>query len=126
MRVLGADDDASVGPRPPRGGERDERGGRRGVLDVPVPAFGEPEQARQPRERDLLELLERRRRPPEDADVVERGDQQLGEDPRLRRTHREVGEEARALPVRDPRHEDLVEIAEHGRERLGPLGRRGG
>ena len=31
---------------------------------------------------------------------------------------REVGEVARALPVRDPRHEHLVEVAEHGRERL--------
>ena len=50
--------------------------------------------------------------------------EQLGEDARLRAGVREVGEEARALPVREPRQEDVVEVAEDVRERLRLLGRR--
>ena len=53
------------------------------------------------------------------------GAEQLGEDAGLRAGVREVREEARALPVRDPRQEHLVEVAEHVRERLGALRRRG-
>ena len=37
---------------------------------------------------------------------------------------REVGEEARVLPVRDARQQHLVEVAQDGGERLGLLGRR--
>ena len=50
----------------------------------------------------LLELLQRRRRAPQDADLVEPCDEELREDPGLRAGRREVGEEARALPVREP------------------------
>ena len=49
----------------------------------PWSAVGQAEQLPQPVERHLLELLQRRRGAPEDADLVERGDQQLGEDARL-------------------------------------------
>ena len=45
---------------------------------------------------------------------------------RLRAGRREVGEEARVLPVRDRRHEHVVEVAQHVRERLALLRRRGG
>ena len=69
---------------------------------------------------------ERRRGAPEDPDLVEPGAEQLGEDARLRAGVREVGEEARALPVREPRQEDVVEVAEDVRERLRLLGRRRG
>ena len=89
-----------------------------------VEAVGQAEQLPQPVERHLLELLERRRGAPEDAGLVQAGDEQLGEDPRLRRGVREVREEARALPVRERRHEDVVEVAQDGGERLGLLGRR--
>ena len=56
-----------------------------------------------PRERQLLELGHGRRRAPEHAVGVERRRQQLGEDARLRAGDREVGEEARVVPVRDAR-----------------------
>ena len=88
------------------------------VLDVAVERLGQAEQLPQPVERHLLELLQRRRGAPEDADLVEPGDQQLGQDPGLGAGRREVGEVARALPVRDPRHQDLVQVAQHGGERL--------
>ena len=84
------------------------------------------EELREPVERHLLQLLESRRRAPEDPDLVQPGDQQLGEDPRLGGGADEVGEEARALPVGQAGQEDVVEIAEDVRERLRLLGRRGG
>ena len=83
-----------------------------------VQRLGQAEQLPQPVERHLLELLQRRRGAPEDPDLVEPGDQELGEDPGLGRGRREVGEVARALPVGDARHQDLVEVAQHGGERL--------
>ena len=103
VRVLGGDDDARAGLRLPRRGERDHRARRGGVLDVAVQAVRQPEQLREPVERQLLELLQRRRGAPEDPDLVQPGAEQLGEDARLRAGGREVGEEARALPVRDRR-----------------------
>ena len=47
------------------------------------------------------------------------------EDRRLRRGDREVGEEARALPVRECRQEEVVEVAQDVGKGLGLLGRRG-
>ncbi len=125
VRVLGADDDAGVRPRLPRRGERGDRRGGRGVLDVPVPVRGQAEQLREPAQRHLLELLQRRRRAPEEADLVQRRRQQLREDARRRRAVREVREEARALPVRDRGHEHVVEVAQDIREGLALLGRGG-
>ena len=52
-------------------------------------------------------------------------DEQLREDPRLRARDREVGEEARVVPVRRARDDHLVEVAQDRVERLGLLGRRG-
>ena len=71
-----------------------------------------------------LELGRRRRGAPEDRDLVQRRRDQLGEDPRLRGGDGEVGEEARVLPVRERRDDQLVEVAEDVRERLAGLGRR--
>ena len=122
--MLGADDDAGAGLRCARRSERHHRAGRGRVLDVAVQAVRQPEQLREPVERQLLELLERRRGAPEDADLVQARAEQLGEDAGLRAGVREVGEEARALPVGERGQEDLVEVAEHVRERLGGLGRR--
>ena len=125
VRVLGADDDPPAGRRLARGDERGQRPDRGGVLDVPVELRRQAEQLPQPVQRHLLELLQHRRGAPEDADLVEGGDQQLGEDARLGARGREVGEVARALPVGDARHEHVVEVAEHGGERLRPVGRCG-
>ena len=49
---------------------------------------------------------------------------QLGQDGRLRRARREVGEEARVVPVRDGRQDHLVEVAQDVRELLGLVRRR--
>ena len=122
--MLGADDDTGVRPRPARRCESGHRPGRRSVLEMSVQAGRQPEQLREPVERHLLELLQRRRGAPEDSDLVQPGDQQLGEDPRLGAGGCEVGEEAGALPVRDRRQEHVVEVAQDRRERLSALGRR--
>ena len=127
VRVLGADE------------RRDGRAGSEratiAAASTPVEAVssmwprnssGSPTSCRSQSTRQLLELLERGRRAPEDPDLVEPGDEELREHAGLRARRREVGEEARALPVREPRQEDVVEIVEHGRERLGLVGRRGG
>ena len=109
-----------------RGGERDERARRRRVLDVAVQPVRKAEELREPVERHLLELLERGRRAPEDPDLVQTGGEQLGEDRRLGARRREVREEARALPVREPGQEHRVEIVEDRAERLRLVRRRRG
>ncbi len=86
-----------------------------------MPAGREPEQLCEPREGDLLELLQRRGRPPENPHVVEAGDEQLGEDRGLGGARGEVREEARALPVREAGQQHVVEVAEDVRERLALL-----
>ena len=91
----------------------------------PCQPSGRPEQLRRPVADQAFELGRGRRRAPQERDRVERGGQQLGEDPRARRRVGEVGEEARVLPVRHARHEHLVEVAQDGGERLALLGRRG-
>ena len=101
--MLGADDDAPARRRRPGGRERGDEARRGRVLDVPVEALREAEQVGEPGERHLLELLQGGRRAPEDPDLVERGDQELREDPRLGAGRREVREVARALPVREAR-----------------------
>ena len=126
VRVLGADDGPRVGSRGAGRRERDERARRGGVLDVAVQPGRKPEELREPVERHLLELLQRGRRAPEDPDLVEARDQELGEDAGLGAGGREVREEARALPVRDPGHEHVVEVAENSGERLGLVRRRSG
>ena len=92
----------------------------------PCQASRQVEQLAHPRERQLLELRHRGRRPPEHAVGVHRRRQQLGEDARLRARDREVGEEARVIPVRDAGQQHAVEVGQHVRERLGLLGRRRG
>src|SRR5207244_10379279 len=106
--------------------ERGDRGRRGRVLDVAVPAARKAEELGQPVEGHRLELRRGGRGAPDEGDRVERGGEELGEDARLRGRGREVREEARVLPVRDPGQEELVEVVEHGRERLGMLRRRGG
>ena len=128
VRVLRADDHPAARRRGARGRERGDEAARRGVLEMAVEPRRQPEQVGEPGERHLLELLERRRGTPEDADLVQPRRQQLGEDSRVRARGGEVREVARALPVGEPRHEDLVEVTEHRGEGLarvrGALGQR--
>ena len=92
---------------------------------MPVEAPRKADQLPHPVEDELLELGGGGRRPPEHRVDVQRGDQELRQDPRLGARDREVGEEARVVPVRDAREEHLVEIAQDGGERLGLPGRCG-
>ncbi len=91
-----------------------------------VQTWRQAEKLREPVECHLLQLLQRRRGAPEDPDLVQPRDQELGQDPRLGGGADEVGEEARALPVGQAGQEDVVEVAEDARERLSLLGRRNG
>ena len=122
MRVLGAEHDAA-GVRLPGGRQCRERRGRRRVFDVPVPLAREPEQLREPVHRHDLELRRGRRGPPEDLRYVQRRGEELRQDPRLRARRREVGEEARMLPVGDARQQHLIEVSQHRRKRLACLRR---
>ena len=121
--MFGAHDDVAPGGFPRRRERRQRRGGG-GVLDVSVPAAGQAEQLCSPVERQGLELGRRRRCPPQERDRVERRRKQLGQDPGFTGAGREVGEEARALPVRDPGQKDLVEVTQDVGKRLAALGRR--
>ena len=123
VRVLGADDDIASGDVPRRN-ERGKCRRRRGVLDVSVPAVGQPEQPAHPVDGANLQLGRRRGCAPDQRDLVERRREQLREDPGLGCGDREVGEEARVLPVRQGGDDQLVEVAQHVRERLRLLRRR--
>ena len=116
----------AAGAQRPRGGERGERRGRCGVLDVAVQAGRQPEQLGEPVQHDLLELGRRRRGDPRHRVHVQRGDEELGEDPGLRARVREIGEEARVVPVREPGHDHLSRSAStsaNGSARSGGDGR---
>ena len=65
VRLLRAHDQRPAG-RIAGGRQRGERRGRGGVLDVPVPPVGQPEQLRHPVEHEALELRRRGRGPPQD------------------------------------------------------------
>ncbi len=90
----------------------------------PCQPSGRPEQLPYPVDRAQLELGRRRRGAPVERHLVQRRGQQLGEDPRLGRGDGEVREEARVLPVRERGDDQLVEVAQHVRERLALLRRR--
>ncbi len=124
VRLLGHEHHPARPQLPGRGKSGDRRRRRR-VLDVAVKTLGEAEQLAQPVECELLDLRRRRRRAPEHRVHVQCGDEELGEDSGLRAGDGEVAEEARVVPVRDPREDRLVEVAEDRLERLAMLGRRG-
>ena len=126
VRVLGADDDAARRSRRARGdrarpASRSRRCPRCGRASPPAArAAARPSRARAPRARSSA------------GDVRQRIADLCSAPPRATRRGSpaptpvvgEVGEEARVLPVRDPRQQHLVEVAQHGRERLALLGRR--
>ena len=125
VRVLGHDEHATVGEQLAGDDGSREHPCRRGVLDVSDELGRQAHELSKPVARQLFQLLQRGRRPPQDPDLIQAGDEELRENARLGSRHREVGEEARALPVRQARQHDSVEIVEQRLERLGLVGRRG-
>ncbi len=122
VRMIGGDDHGPprVVPRGDQGGERRRRGA---VLDVPMPVLRKTDQLRDPIGDEQLQLGGRRRRPPQEADGVQRRREQLGEDAGLSGRAREICEVARALPVR-PRRAAGPRRGRGGRSRtLAPLRR---
>src|SRR6266542_2160842 len=69
VRLLRAEHEAGLDL--PSRRQRAQRRLRRTLLQVSVPAGRQPEKLRQPAERHLLQLLQRRRSAPEDADLVQ-------------------------------------------------------
>ncbi len=101
--------------------ERHEAGGRGRVVDDSEPTGGQPEPFGQPGHYALLELRYGRRGPPQHAVRVERGGDGGSQDSGNRAGVREVGEEARVVPVADSGEDQLVEIREQFLERPSPL-----
>ena len=116
--------------RPPAGRQHgDERRLARRALDDATAglagvaeSLGQIEQLGHPVDDAQLQLGARRRRDPAHPVDAEPGRQQLAEDRGVGAVGREVGEEARVLPVHQAGHDDAVDVGEHGGERLG-LGR---
>ena len=84
---------------------------------------GQGEQVGQPVEHVRLEFGGGGGGGPQHALHPEAGGEQVTEDRRPAGVGREVGEERRVLPVRDAGQDQLVEVGEHGLERLALLGR---
>ena len=101
-----------------RGGERDERRRRRRVREQAVERVGQPERLAQPPDDDALELGPDRRRPPQHRVLAERGREELAEHPGAGRARREVGEEARVLPVGRVREHQAIDVREDRVHRL--------
>ena len=80
--------------------------------------LGQAERLGQPVDDDLLDLGDRRAGGPDHPLRADAAGEQVAEDRGRRRVGREVGEEARVLPVRQAGHDDLVEVGEQGVERL--------
>ncbi len=107
--------------RPPAGGEHGhQRGLARRALDdtaAGVARVAEPrreiEQLGHPVDDAQLQFGARRRGHPAQPVDAEPGRQQLAEDRGVGAVGREVGEEARVLPVDQPGHDDAVDVGEH-------------
>ena len=129
-RGMGLGRGVDAQPRHARGGRRARRsrrrrpatcraaarpssaGGRGGVGDQAVEPLGQPEALAQPVDDDLLELRRDRRRPPEHGVGAERCGQELAEHARPGCGRREVGHEARMLPVRHVRLDQALDVAQ--------------
>ena len=109
-----------------RRGERAQRGDRRRVVDDAAEGGGQAEELPEPVEDDVLQLGGGRRRAPEHGVDVERGAEELAEDPRSGAADCEVREEARVVPVGDARKDHALEVREDPVERLRALRRRRG
>ena len=98
--------------------DRDQRRGRCRVGDETVEPVGQTEALAKPVDHDLLELGADRRGPPQHRVLAEDGGEHLAEDPRARRSGREVRHEPGMLPVRGVRHDQLLVV---GQDRVDPL-----
>ena len=114
---------AHLGHRLPGRGERVQGRDRGGVVDDPLEAVGQPEQAPQPPEGRLFELGHRRRGAPQHALGVEPGAQEVGEDAGAAGADREVGEEPGVVPVGQAGHDDALDVVADGAPRLAGVGR---
>ena len=81
-----------------------------------APCIGQPGHLAHPVGGHLFHFSERRAGLPGEAQHAEAGRGEVAEDARQQAIRGEVSEEARVLPVGQPRHNDLVEIAENGGE----------
>jgi hypothetical protein len=102
----------------------DQRGGGGGVLDDAREGLRQPDHLPQPVHDRLLELGGDRARLPAHALDAEPGADEIAEHRRQAGVRREVGEEARVVPVGDAGQDDLVEVAEQRGEPVAGLGRR--
>ena len=84
--------------------------------------LGQFEQPAQPVEHMGLQFRAGRRRGPEHALHAQARGQKFAEDRWPARARGKVGEESGMLPMRQARHDDAVEVGEHGVERLRLLG----
>ena len=125
VRMLGADENATVGAERARDDRGGEHPGRGRVLDVAANSSGRPTSCRSQSTVSSSSSWSagdvRQRIPTWLSPAMRSSASTPGSAP----GRREVGEEARALPVREPRQEHGVEVVEDGRERLGVVGRRG-
>ena len=90
---------------------------------TPCQSSGSPVSSRSQLDDDLLDLGQRGRRLPRDAERAEPGRGDVPEHGRQARVRREPAEEVRALRLGDPRDDDAVEVAQHLLERLRRLRR---
>ncbi len=104
-------------------GQRDQRRRRGGVGQQAVEGRRQPERLAQPVHHDAFELGADRRGPPQHRVLAEGRGQHLAEDPGTGRGRREVGEEARVLPVGGVRLDQAPVVGEDRVDRLGALGR---
>ena len=107
-------------------GQRVEGGNGGRVVDGSREGGRQPHEAAQPVQGHLLQLGGRRGGPPHHRVDVERRREELPEDAGPGSGNGEVGEEARVVPVRDPRHHHRLEVLEerlHGLPRVRHLGR---
>src|ERR1039458_9902188 len=92
--------------------QRDERARGRGVLDDAAPRLREADHLPHPVARDLLELRERGARLPREAQDAESGAKKIAEHARWRAVAREVAEELRMLPMREPGYDHALDVAQ--------------
>ena len=80
---------------------------------IPNQDSGQPQQPAQPLQCFFFELGQGRRRTPQQADVVQRGDQGFRQHSRKRPTGGEVSHEAWVIPVHHVRKNRVLEIGEN-------------
>src|SRR5258706_2434943 len=104
--------------------QRDERARGSSVMNYAAPCVGEAGHLPEPVADDFFQLRERGARLPGQSQDAEARAKHVAKNARELAVGGEIAEEARMLPVRQPRNDDLVHVAENCCERLPVLGRR--